>query len=701
MSEQQKKIIAVTLAVIAVIILLFFVFVRDEDFTSHREMLQEATDEYIADTGCYPATRELSFGNPSPIDFQKLYHKLDDDFEINRDLYYWITTDGRVWISETDVPEMEIENDLLTYDRQGRLRYNLHYYENNELKTEETRERELDISEINYAISEYHGKGLETPPANYDYEGYEKHRPLVRIKNTDQSLALLAMIREEDRRRTPVQNMIATIGGLFREERTWAKEYGFDIYGEQIIEGRYEKEDSLLGKVQVKTEDSRESYWIDLMDPTDVGICFAADWEEVDIDPVDPDIEDPITPIEPTDPDYETRLVTVKGGPKRNPDDFEDAISFTTQDGFSGLLYRYGDPFIEEGERKTVYNYITREDDDFPQTIEYDEDGFYGTLTLASVIQGFKEVSETRSERNPDRLPEKIEYDEDGYYGTLEPVGDYETTRRSRGSTTRRQTVEEIVTRSDRDFPSTISYSEGGYTGTLEKEEGYRRIPGDEEDQKDLTETVERSDRNFPDYLEYDKDGYEGRLEKDGGYIRNEDDEFEQTYIGEVEKEEATSFTANYSGSVTKEGSSAQYTYYQDYKGEVVKDGTSARYTYYQDYSGEVSKDGSYKQSYRGTVKSDEKFEQTYSGEVTKFEDDKFEQDYKGTVARTGDQYEATYSGEVTRRVSGGSYTLYTQTYEGIIRARDEDHYIGIYSGTVSTDGFYQLYRGNLRRSRN
>ena len=782
MNDNQKKIFAIILAVLAIFLLLFLIFRTDKDFTEHREMLQRASDEYIENTGCYPSIREVSFGNPSPIDFQKLYHKLDDDFEINKNLHYWISSDGKVWISKTDVPEMDLENDLLTYDRQGRLTYHLYYHENNELTKEETREKEIDISEINYAISEHHGRGLETPPANQNYEGYEKHKPLVKIKDLDDSKNLLAMIEEEKIDRGPVGNMLAAIGDFFRRRPEWYGEYGFDIYGEGIVEGNYDETVGDMGAVMVKTQDDRESYWIDLEDPINVGVCYGVDWEVVDVEPVDPD-DDPIDPVYP-EPTHDTRRVTVKGGPKRNPEDFEDVISFETKDGFSGLLYRYEDPFMEEDEKeeKEVVEYKVRKDDEFPETIKYNKDEFTGTLTLRTVGDGLKKVTETRTAGRPGDLPEKLEYDEEDYYGTLEPVGDYETIRTGGGTTTRRRDIEKELIKTDLDdFEDEIEYSEGGYSGTLTVEDGYEKIEGekehketvereapdefpeyitkeidgetvrlypedsyrrieDEEDSMEVTETIERkslskfpdyityekdgyegrlekpdeytkiegeskeetktltrSTPNFPDYITYEKDGYEGRLDKDGGYRALDDGTFEQSYSGLVEKEGDSIYEQSYSGTVEKEGDS---TYEQSYSGTVEKQISEEETKYHQDYSGTVEKDSLFEQDYKGEVLKPDTFKMVYSGKVVKEAKDYFEKDYYSEA--TEDKFKRTYSGEITRRVSRTRRTRYEQTYEGIIYTSDGDHYIGIYSGTVVSEGlYYQLYQGILRRPRN
>ena len=698
MTEQQKKWMAVILAVLALVLLLVFIFRADEDFTAHREMLQEATDQYIADTGCYPSIREVTFGNPSPIDFQKLYHKLDDDFEIRNDLYYWITNDGKVWISETDIPEMELENQTLTYDRQGRLRYYLYYYENGELTREETREKELDLSQVDYAVSEHYGRGLETPPANYNYEGYEKHRPIVRLRNPEESLGLLAMMREQERRRTPLGNMVATIGRLFREEKRWETEYGFDVYGEDIVDGQYEKMNSILGAVKIETEDGRESYWVDLMDPVNVGACYGVDWEIIDIDPVDPTDPD-IT--HPTDPGYDTRTVTVKGGPKRNPDDFDDVISFTTKDGFSGLLYKYGNPFIEDGEEKMTFTYRVREDRDFPETIDYERDGFVGSLTLQSIGKGFEKVTETRRANRPEDLPEKIEYEEEDYYGVLEPVGDYRTVRTGGGSTTRRRDVEEVVTRNDRNFPNTISYSQGGYSGTLHRADSYERIPGDG-DSKTITETVTRDDRNFDDYLRYDKDGYEGRLYKDGEYRRIDEEESKKT-VSETITQSSRDFD-NYI-TYSKDGYEGRLYSGGDYTRKRVNGSTDRKtvtetvtqssrdfddyITYDQDgFSGRLHSASEYR---RVKAENGDTETKTVSETVTQSS-----RDFDDYITYSKDGYEGRLysSGDYTREKVNGSTDRKTVTETVTQSSRDFDDYIrykeGGYEGRLEKDGGYR-----------
>jgi hypothetical protein len=65
-----------------------------------------------------------------------------------------------------------------------------------------------------------------------------------------------------------------------------------------------------------------------------------------------------------------TKEVTVIGGPKKNPADFKEKISFQSEGGFSGILYKYKDSILKN-EEEVIYDSLVRKERDFPGKINY------------------------------------------------------------------------------------------------------------------------------------------------------------------------------------------------------------------------------------------------------------------------------------------------------------------------------------------
>ncbi len=413
MTSKNKKLLILFLVFGALFLLLFFLFANDENYEQEKDILQTAVDRYVENNSCYPAEREVEFGNPAPLDFQKIYSFLPQDFEFKEDLYYWISFDGRVWISKNKAPEIIMGEDKITYDRKGKNYYYFYYYEDENLKKVETREKEIPDG---YAISEVFGNGLASPPINEKYEGYKKQDPLITVKNKEESSDLLSMIEQEE-----TNGIIRSALANIRGKEKWENKYTLDIYGEEITASEYRENDS-LGAVKITTADGRESDWVDLNNPTISGTCPLINEENInqDIitvekqgifsflnpnkeneedDEVENEDEDEVEddkdgkdedaeeeknhnenysqeksnyPQKEPSTEQETKQITVIGGPKDNSDTFEEKIPFS-KDGFSGLLYKYKDPILKKEEDNIIYDYFLEGEKNFPETISYPE----------------------------------------------------------------------------------------------------------------------------------------------------------------------------------------------------------------------------------------------------------------------------------------------------------------------------------------
>ncbi len=268
--EKKKKTLSIILALLGLFLVLFYFLVDRSNYSSKKDTLQKAATKYMEETGCYPAIRTVSYGNPSPLNFQNVYPFLPDHFNFLPDLKYWVSADGEVWISKEEAPLVFVEEGYLFFEREMGFNYYFHFEEEGEYKKERTR---VDKTEKDALVSKSEGKGLETAPVNYTYEGYVKQGPIVDIKSTKDSLLVYESIIEKE------PSFFASLVARMRispEPEEWYKKHGFDVYGEEIIEGEYKKREpsSILESVRILSSDNRWSRWVNVYDPLKPEACY-------------------------------------------------------------------------------------------------------------------------------------------------------------------------------------------------------------------------------------------------------------------------------------------------------------------------------------------------------------------------------------------------------------------------------------------
>ena len=268
--DKKKKTLLVILALLGLFLILFYFLVDRSDYSSEKDILQKAATKYMEETGCYPAVRAVSLGNPSPLEFQDIYPFLPDNFNLSPDLKYWLSVDGKIWISKEETPLVFTKEDYLSFEREMGFNYYFHFEEEGEYKKERTR---IDKTKKDVLVSKSEGRGLETAPVDNTYEGYVKQGPIVDIKSTKDSLLVYESIIEEEP--SFFASLVARMR-ISREPEEWYKKHGFDVYGEEIIEGEYKKREysSILESVRILSSDKRWSRWVNIYDPLRPEVCY-------------------------------------------------------------------------------------------------------------------------------------------------------------------------------------------------------------------------------------------------------------------------------------------------------------------------------------------------------------------------------------------------------------------------------------------
>ncbi len=267
MTDDRRKTITIVLAFLGLFSVLFHFLMDRSSYIEEKEVLQSVVAKYIEETGCYPAMRKVSYGNPSPLEFQNIYPYLPDNFNFSEDLKYWISVDGKVWIAREEAPSLDLKEEHLFFEREMGFNY---YSYLKEGKKERIRVNKIKEGEL---LVKGEGRGLETAPVDNTYEGYEKQGPVVDVKDKSDGILILSSIEERDSPFFP--SLMARIGIGYKPEE-WYKRHGFDFYGEEIIGGEYKKGEnsSVLESVRILSSDNRWSRWVNVYDPLKPETCY-------------------------------------------------------------------------------------------------------------------------------------------------------------------------------------------------------------------------------------------------------------------------------------------------------------------------------------------------------------------------------------------------------------------------------------------
>lgn len=167
--------------------------------------------------------------------------------------------------------------------------------------------------------------------------------------------------------------------------------------------------------------------------------------------------------------------------------DFKDTITYETTDGYSGFLSLVGQPYVSSGEvisgaQMNVSITQKSPENNFPDTILYDEDSFKGILSKNGSptkikVSGGTHTKDTKTatstlDNSNNSFSSTLLYDDGNYRGTLSKLG-ASTKYVASGSYTeaKNKDVTQNQTSTTNSFPNTVSYSDGsGYSGTLSKD---------------------------------------------------------------------------------------------------------------------------------------------------------------------------------------------------------------------------------------
>lgn len=181
-----------------------------------------------------------------------------------------------------------------------------------------------------------------------------------------------------------------------------------------------------------------------------------------------------------------------------------------------------------------LYEGTVNQDTDilFPEIIEYDKDGYKGTLAKdGEVTENLVSGEYVPYDEKYVENEESPDYNVDGYVGTLERYvskGEFvpEDTKEAKKSLTSetyvplmKKNITEIITSDKNEFEDSIEYKKDGFEGTLYKYGVPNQILVSGEltpaVMKEVTKTQISDNTDFAETIEYDEDGFTGTLYKD------------------------------------------------------------------------------------------------------------------------------------------------------------------------------------------